>query len=90
MIKKSSYLHEKRLGQNRFLMNTLTFDYIILNVEDSFIWSQESLDSFHAMDAFEELLDGHYLVEDDNMLIDLIIDLVFLLKDVNYSILYKN
>lgn len=64
---KSKYIFEKNIGDKLFLLNLLTFTYIILDTNDKSLWEKNDLDY---MNDFDQLQKHYFIVDDDSYLID--------------------
>lgn len=70
MFIKSNYIYEKNLKNKLFLLNLLTFKYLILDEEDVVLWYRNRLIE---MNRYNELILEHFIVDDDLKLFNLAI-----------------
>ncbi len=64
---KSKYIFEKNIGDKLFLLNLLTFVYIILDINDRTLWEKSKLAH---MSNFDQLKREYFIVDNDSYLID--------------------
>ena len=50
MLKKTKYVHEQYLGDQLLLLNLLTFNFVILDHEDTRNWEENRLTLLHNVD----------------------------------------
>lgn len=63
---KSKYIYEKLIQDKLFLLNLITFKYIILGEEDSIKWKENKIRS---LSKYREIINQELIVEDDTKLI---------------------
>lgn len=68
---KTKYVYEQQLGQNLFIMNLLTFRYLLLDRKTTTNWINNNI---VALQQKNELIEQHFLVEDDTILLKVAFD----------------